>query len=107
MQINCRSGQIGYGRRRRRAVATDPAEQNRVYEVQMTTIIRVANPNLGIEDERRAILRAAGFPEGVAKREESIFMADLQTSSSSSQFVSSWATILLALVMGPLRVILN
>ena len=75
----------------------------------MTTIIRVANPNPAIEDENRAILRAVAFPERVAKREESIFMADLQTSnsSSSSQFVSSLATILLAVVMGPLRVIFN
>ena len=87
-------------------MATDPAEQNRVYEVQMTTIIRVANPNPAVEDERRAILRAAAaFPsDAVAKREESIFMADLQT-SGSPQLIYNLIPTLLALIT--LRVILN
>ena len=57
-QVECANGQLGFGRRRRRDVASDGAdvEQQRLYEVSMSTIIRF--------DEDESPLRA------VTKREQ-------------------------------------
>jgi len=56
--VECANGQLGFGRRRRRDVASDGAdvEQQRLYEVSMSTIIRF--------DEDESPLRA------VTKREQ-------------------------------------
>lgn len=40
MQVECSNGQTGYGRRRRE-VASIPADPNKVFEVTMSTYIRV------------------------------------------------------------------
>ena len=58
-QVECANGQLGFGRRRRRDVASDGAdvEQQRLYEVSMSTIIR-------FDDEDESPLRA------VTKREQ-------------------------------------
>jgi hypothetical protein len=39
---DCSNGQVGYGRRRRN-VQMSPPERNRVYEVKMTTVLRIDN----------------------------------------------------------------
>lgn len=40
--IQCSNGQIGYGRRRRRSIDSSP-DPNKVYEISMTTFIKVSN----------------------------------------------------------------
>jgi len=40
MQVECSNGQTGYGRRRRE-VASIPADPNKIFEVTMSTYIRV------------------------------------------------------------------
>ena len=40
MQVECSNGQTGYGRRRRE-VASLPADPNKIFEVTMSTYIRV------------------------------------------------------------------
>jgi hypothetical protein len=45
MQVECSNGQTGYGRRRRE-VSSIPADPNKVFEVTMSTYIRV-----GYEDD--------------------------------------------------------
>ncbi|CAL1269172.1 unnamed protein product [Larinioides sclopetarius] len=40
--VPCGNGQLGYGRRRRRAIPTDlPPDPNKVFEVEMTTFLKV------------------------------------------------------------------
>ena len=46
-QIECSNGQVGYGRRRREASPSSPESgsssgRNRIYEVNMSTIVKVA-----------------------------------------------------------------
>ncbi|KAF8763674.1 hypothetical protein HNY73_021832 [Argiope bruennichi] len=41
-EVPCGNGQLGYGRRRRRAIPTDlPPDPNKVFEVEMTTFLKV------------------------------------------------------------------
>ena len=42
LKVQCSNGQKGYGRRRRRDV-DDNAELNQVYEVSMSTIVKVSD----------------------------------------------------------------
>lgn len=48
--VQCSNGQIGYGRRRRRSVDSSP-DPNKVYEISMTTFIKVTNDEAGNERE--------------------------------------------------------
>jgi len=63
--VECANGQLGFGKRRRRDVASDGAEieQQRLYEVSMSTIIRFEEDSE--DDESPKSLRA------VTKREHS------------------------------------
>ena len=44
-QVECANGQIGYGRRRRDVEQEEQPNLNKIYEVSMSTIVRVANDN--------------------------------------------------------------
>lgn len=48
MQTDCSNGQRGYGRRRR---DTSSQEQDRLYEVQMTTLLRMAKSDLASDND--------------------------------------------------------
>jgi len=63
--VECANGQLGFGKRRRRDVASDGAdiEQQRLYEVSMSTIIRFDEDEEG-DDESSKSFRA------VTKREQ-------------------------------------
>ncbi|EEB13136.1 conserved hypothetical protein [Pediculus humanus corporis] len=39
--VQCSNGQIGYGRRRRRSVESMPADPNKIYEISLTTFIKI------------------------------------------------------------------
>lgn len=41
IQVECSDGQIGYGRRRRRAIPTLPADPNKIFEITITSFIKV------------------------------------------------------------------
>lgn len=41
MQVECSNGQIGYGRRRRREISTIPADPNKIFEITITSFIKV------------------------------------------------------------------
>ena len=43
--MECANGQIGFGRRRRRDVTGD-VDRNKVYEVSMSTIVKVAEEHV-------------------------------------------------------------
>ena len=47
-QVECANGQIGFGRRRRRrdVTAGDSVDRNKVYEVSMSTIVKVAEEHV-------------------------------------------------------------
>ena len=48
-QVECANGQIGFGRRRRRrrdVTAGDAVDRNKVYEVSMSTIVKVAEEHV-------------------------------------------------------------
>ena len=46
--MECANGQIGFGRRRRRRDVTvgDAVDRNKVYEVSMSTIVKVAEEHV-------------------------------------------------------------
>ena len=78
-QVECANGQLGFGRRRRRDVASDGAdvEQQRLYEVSMSTIIRF--------DEDESPLRAVTKREQVPsarQRQHLLVEKGIQCSSS-------------------------
>ncbi|CAG7835606.1 unnamed protein product [Allacma fusca] len=105
--VPCRSGQLGYGRKRR-AVSRDPQDTNQMYEVHMTRILRVASPNLDVEEERRAII---GIRGNDAKLTRNAIEAELRgPNGSSSNCVThwyQWAIVLAALLAHPLLLIPN
>lgn len=55
--IQCSNGQVGYGRRRRRSIDSSP-DPNKVYEISMTTFIRVTNDEAGDKCKLALKLRA-------------------------------------------------
>lgn len=48
--VQCSNGQLGYGRRRRRAIDSS-ADPNKVYEISMTTFIKVTNDETANESK--------------------------------------------------------
>lgn len=54
-QVECSDGKIGYGRRRR-ALPTLPADGNRVYEITVTSFIKVDSTGEDVENDITKIL---------------------------------------------------
>lgn len=54
-QVECSDGKIGYGRRRR-ALPTLPADGNRVYEITVTSFIKVDGAGEDVENDITKIL---------------------------------------------------
>lgn len=54
-QVECSDGKIGYGRRRR-ALPTLPADGNRVYEITVTSFIKVDGTGEDVENDITKIL---------------------------------------------------
>lgn len=47
--MECSDGSIGYGKRRKRAISTLPADPNKIYEVTITSFIKVNYDDDGVE----------------------------------------------------------
>jgi hypothetical protein len=64
LQVECANGQIGFGRRRRRDVNGDGPDRNKIYEVSMATIVKVAEehvqgkPKVWVEEGENNCLRS-------------------------------------------------
>lgn len=90
--VECANGQLGFGRRRRRDVASDGAdvEQQRLYEVSMSTIIRFE----GDESPLRAVTKREQVPYARQRQHLLVEKAvlknvfkDTQTGASESSFI--------------------
>lgn len=57
-QVECSDGKIGYGRRRRRALPSLPADENRVYEITITSFIKVDGSGEDVENDITKILNS-------------------------------------------------
>lgn len=113
-QVECSDGKIGYGRRRR-ALPSLPADENRVYEITVTSFIKVDGSGEDVENDITKILNnkklIAGNqlvekkshriveekPDaiGVSRVKEEQYLSILAQSSSSRQAINLTASLVL------------
>lgn len=63
--VECANGQLGYGKRKRRDV-TDKRDLNKIYEVSMATVVKVANEPVDEVWVEKATLTEVNHPDEAA-----------------------------------------